>query len=777
MTMTDVRSPAPSGPNYQQTSNSSAVRRPSPKLAASALENEVLATLGLLLFSVAVAAGYARVFAGWQFLDDFVVMAVVGHGAGFALRRLAVPAWAAIPATIALMAWIIGFVHYRDSYTLLLPTSDTFELFQTELRLVRQQFRSAVAPVLFGNGWDVIAAIGMGLVVVLSDAFAFRALARAESLVPGGVLFVFIAALGTDRLRVGLTVALIIAGVAATVALRAHHAPQRPASIGRRRSPSQLVVPAALGTALVVGLVAGYAGPRLPGAGEDPIYETRGGNGGSVTEVISPLVDIRKRLTNRSNSELFVVQAEFESYWRSSALPRFDGTTWGLPERALSRADGQLSSARDGSNELRQEIRIVNLGGKFVPTAADPVAASPQDQLRWNADSSTLLKTGDDLATGEVYQIVSASPRFDAAALANATSTDAGDPIYLELPDNFPGVVRETALSVTADASTPYETALKLQNWFRDEFDYSLEVQAGHSNTAIEGFLRDRVGYCEQFAGTYAAMMRTLGIPARVAVGFTPGTQNDDGDYSVLGKNAHAWPEVWFDDFGWVPFEPTPGRGAPGAENYTDVPQQQDGSGIDPDLPAPTPGDAGDESDALPSGIEPFEPTPTAPASSLPGAAGEGAESPTVASRSATESDGFAVPWRTLGGVAGVGVLLGLPAMLRRLRRRRSISGDPTIAIASYWRRALNAAGEIGIRPLASSTPVEQAALTAVEFPIAARPMQSLAHAITTAAYAPAGEVPVAPSDCAQWCHQIEAAVNESISPVARVRRYFTRFN
>ena len=116
-----------------------------------------------------------------------------------------------------------------------------------------------------------------------------------------------------------------------------------------------------------------------------------------------------------------------------------------------------------------------------------------------------------------------------------------------------------------------------LQDWFRTEFTYSTDVPDGHGNSAIESFLENRVGYCEQFAGTFAAMARSLGIPARVAVGFTQGEQQDDGTYVVLGRNAHAWPEVWFDGYGWVPFEPTPGRGMPGAEAYTGVPPQQDG--------------------------------------------------------------------------------------------------------------------------------------------------------------------------------------------------------
>ena len=81
-----------------------------------------------------------------------------------------------------------------------------------------------------------------------------------------------------------------------------------------------------------------------------------------------------------------------------------------------------------------------------------------------------------------------------------------------------------------------------------------------------------RKGYCEQFAGTFAAFARSLGLPARVAVGFTQGTLGPDGLYHVEGKHAHAWPEVYFSGIGWVPFEPTPTRGAPGDEIFTGVP-------------------------------------------------------------------------------------------------------------------------------------------------------------------------------------------------------------
>ncbi len=782
--MTDARPSAPAPPPDGGRRGPVADHRERPTATATAVDDpalmtELIATIALTAFSIAVAAGYARVFSGWQFFDNFVVLAVVGHGTGFVGRRLRIPGAIAIVLMCAVMVWMIAFVHYRDSMTLLLPTGDTFDVFRQEIERVREEFQMAVAPVIYAGGWDVLAAIGMALTIVLADTFAFRAFARAEALVPGGVLFVFIAALGSDRSRIALTTALVAAGVVATVALRFHHGPQRNAVIGARRSPSRLVVPAALGMAAVVAAAAALVGPSLPGAGDEPIYETRGGNGGSVTNVVSPLVDIRSRLTNRSNAELFTVRADFESYWRLSALPRFNGEQWGLPERALSRVDGQLSAARDGAVQLSQEITITALGEKFVPAAADPQAASPQDGLRWNADSSTLLKTDGDLVPGETFEIVSASPRFDVTALQSATSTDAGDPIYLELPDDFPASVGDLARAVTAGATTPYDVALALQNWFRTEFTYSLEVQAGHSSNAIEGFLRDRVGYCEQFAGTYAAMLRTLGIPSRVAVGFTSGNFNGER-YSVLGKNAHAWPEVWFDGLGWVPFEPTPGRGAPGAENYTNVAPEQDATGIDPDA---APGDAA----PTPAPGQQVAPTTVAaPNATTPGGApalpdGIDPALTPAGGGDVPESDG-SVPVGALALFAVGGLALAAPALIRRVRRRR-MPNDPIGTVATLWQRSVDDLREVGLRPKPSVTPIEHAAAAAATFPVIARPFGSLAEVMTEVSFAPTASNRFVNSDrgaarldeCRQWNRQIERAVNDSITPTARVRRYFTQ--
>lgn len=725
---------------------------------------DLSAALVLASFSGVVAAGFARVFAGWQFLDNLLVIVVVGHGAGLLLRRLGVRGWLAVPALALVLTWLVGAIHYRFTYSSLLPTADTWSLFQAELELVRSQFRTAVAPVIYAAGWDVVASISVAVTVFLADTFAFRALARAEALVPGGVLFVFIAALGEDRLRIELTVALVLAGALTTVVLRAYHG-------GARR----LLTPAGVVAAAAIAAVAGLVGPNLPGAYAEEIYDPGSGGGGGVTEVVSPLVDIRSRLTNRSDTELFVVQANLESYWRSSALPRFDGTTWGLPERPLRSADGTLGSGRAGAVELRQRVRVVNLGGALVPAAPDPIRASPTESLRWNADVATLVHVDGDLGAGDVIDIVSASPRFDPATLAAATSTNPGDPIYFELPSDFPESVRQTAVEVTADASTPYEIALALQFWFRDEFTYSTEVQAGHGSNAIEAFLRDRVGYCEQFAGTYAAMMRSLGVPARVAVGFTPGNAIADGSFSVLGKHAHAWPEVWFDGLGWVAFEPTPGRGAPGGESYTQVAPEQDDTAADPDA-----AQDGDGETPVPTTVAPPETPDTAdpniPAEDLL----DGGDDLDAAAPASSDNDSSLTTWAMAFGLVLLAALA--PAVVRRLRRRRhgeSIDDE----LQRIWRRAEHVLRDVGVGSDPARTPIETAELTAARFPIAARPIRSLAEAVTSASFRREGTLGFDTTgaygssplrSCRNWCTQIERAVRDSSSWPVRLRRYFT---
>src|SRR5205085_11292606 len=116
-----------------------------------------------------------------------------------------------------------------------------------------------------------------------------------------------------------------------------------------------------------------------------------------------------------------------------------------------------------------------------------------------------------------------------------ASSTALAGTEFTDLPDGLPDIVTQEALAQTADYTTKYEKAVALQNWFRDNFDYSLQTVSGNGTDALEAFLTEgkggRTGYCEQFASAMAVMARTLNIPARVAVGFlSPELQSKDPD-------------------------------------------------------------------------------------------------------------------------------------------------------------------------------------------------------------------------------------------------------
>src|SRR5690606_28100941 len=110
--------------------------------------------------------------------------------------------------------------------------------------------------------------------------------------------------------------------------------------------------------AALVAVLAGVVGPRIPGAQAEPLYETRG-RGGGVTNVISPLVDIRSRLTSRGDTELFRVNADAPAYWRVTTLPAFDGQRFSLPQRPLERIGADPGAPLDGAPEIRQQIQVL----------------------------------------------------------------------------------------------------------------------------------------------------------------------------------------------------------------------------------------------------------------------------------------------------------------------------------------------------------------------------------------------------------------------------------
>jgi transglutaminase-like putative cysteine protease len=740
------------------TTTSLAMSEANAPAAANRPSETIPATVVLTALSVITAVGFGRVFSGWDFLGSMLFVVVGVHAVCLVLRLLNLPGYIALPLTMLFLFGLIAWKYYPDTLNGPFPSSRTWDFMWSDLQLARDQFPNAVAPVAPIGGFVIAATAASGLAALLSDAFAFRAYGRAEAAVPTAVLFVFAAALGIDNHRVLLTATWLGCALAAIAILRASHAQSEHAWIGQRARVLLSVLPLAgilAGCAAISGAV---LGPNLPGAGEKGLVKTSSRN--DVTEVLSPLVDIRSRLVTLTNVELFTVDAAEQRYWRVTGLLKFDGTTWGLADRDLVSVSGTFEQTPLGSTQLRQEFNIKGLKGNLLPAAYSPIAISRSD-IYWVEDSGTLVLPDDDgISRNDTYEIVSAKPNLNPDVLRAATSLNPPGPEATALPDDFPDSVRDTAKQITDGYTTTYDKAFALQEWFRSEFTYDLTVQKGHGNNAIRNFLQNRRGYCEQFSGAFAAMMRSLGIPARVAVGFTSGELRSDGLYHVFGRNAHAWPEVWFDGIGWVSFEPTPGRGEPGAQEYTGV-QPEQAAAEDPNGATPVTVPQGAPPTTAASGTNAVSTTlPRDPSTPTTRPAGVLADT--------TPDGGFsATTWLiTLMVLAALAWVALLPRVLARLAVRRR-SADPVERIEAAWRRSAQALSLIGLEPKLGETPLEHARRAERLSGIDHRTLRELAVCATAAIFGGVGDTGAAVR-CDQLAHEVVAAVKLRMNPVEK---------
>ena len=623
--------------------------------------------LALVLVHVSVALGFARLFEGTSFVAPLLGFVLGAHALAIAVRRSRAPGVLALPVALLGAVLAATWLLFPETTTLGLPTSATWEAARAALADARARYPEVIAPTEAVPGFLLAGGLALWLAAWFADWTAHRLRAGAEAIAPAAAVFTFCAILGSGRYELASAAALaasslVFLGLQRASLLRREQSwsPDQPAA-------SRSLVRSAAAIGAVAVLAGCLVGPTLPGARSEATLDWRGGSRGDRSRVtVSPMVELRRRLVDQSDEQVFQVTSDVRSYWRLTSLDRFDGEIWSsdgefrpaddeLPERVPDDLDGPL---------VHQAIEIDGLAAIWAPAAFEPVSVSSPDQdLRWDPASSTLIVDADaPTSDGLTYRVVSRAPAHDPAALAAAGSRDpaAIADRYEALPDDFPAMAADLAREVTRRSPDRYAAALALQAHFRT-YEYSLSVPAGHGDDALVDFLQRRVGYCEQFAGAYAAMARSLGIPARVAVGFTPGEQDprDPDQYIVRGRHAHAWPEVYFPDIGWVPFEPTPGRGIPGAERYTGVaPQQDDAVGAEPPASSTTP----DDPTVTTTAVRP-------PSSTTPQQRQDPAEVETRPSTPATGRD-RGLPWPLVAViVAGAGA-----ALAWRRRRARTVS-------------------------------------------------------------------------------------------------------
>ena len=730
----------------------------------AAAEASIGATLALAALTLAVAVGMGRLFAGGDHLVPLMAAAVVGHAVMWTGRRVGAPLALSALAAMALVALAGAWLLLMDTTTFGVPGPGTLNAARRALAGAWSEFGDVVAPAPPTDGFLLAAMTGVGATAVLADWAAFRMRVLFESVVPSFTLFVFTATLGDSAGR-SLMVALYLGTL--LLFLVVHRAGLESegtswfASRSRGGAGALLQGAAWLGLAAVVAAV--VVGPRLPGASADAVLAWRdsaqsGGDGRRTT--VSPLVDIRGRLVDQSASEVFTVKANNRAYWRLTSLDTFDGQIWSS-DRSYEQIGERVPAGGAGrvhSRPVEQTFTIRSLSSIWLPAAYRPVQVEGIDDVSYNADLGSLI-TGEDTTDGFTYRVVSAVPDLTGEDLEGGGAPLADRQRFVALPA-VPERVRAEARLATTGASTPYERALALQSYFRQSnFVYDLNASPGHDEQALENFLfRTRRGYCEQFAGAYAVLARSIGLPTRVAVGFTPGETDDKGVYHVRGLNAHAWPEVYLAGSGWVAFEPTPGRGAPGTEAYTGLPEAQ---------ASPQQGAAA--TTAVPTtAVGPDDPS-TPSTTAAPGSADTGADE--AETRPLWRHPAVLV---VLGMLTAAALVLVAIPLAKRVRRRRKRAGAVTPADQVWvaWTEAADAVARAGALRRPAETLDEHAvragAGAALPSP-AANALATLARDAAAASYSPEPLSEEAAQRARSSADTVEAAVNGMATKRQRV--------
>jgi transglutaminase-like putative cysteine protease len=447
---------------------------------------------------------------------------------------------------------------------------------------------------------------------------------------------------------------------------------------------------------------------------------------GKTISTLNPLVTMRRDLVRPANVDLLTMRTTSEhpseEYLRTVTLDEFTGDAWIAGKREVSQFDhlpdvAGLSPSVVTSPVLTQVTAAPALQSDYLPMTFPATKVDVAGEWRLDEKTVNLVShKGRKQISGTHWTVQSLDIAPTEKDVVDASP--AGDYLqqYLKLPDNIPAVVKDMALRVTKGAANPLEIAAALQGWFRNpaNFTYDLRSNFGSGSNDLVAFLRDRRGYCEQFAATMAVMARQLGVPARVDVGFTAGKLSDDGlSRTISAYDAHAWPELWIPNLGWTRFEPTPGSANSNPSAPSWLPRL--GKGVqDPDnndrknddQPTSKPEDAagagGDNGDGDGGGQQ-AAPTPV------------GCDPGTHFNKSTEGCDPNPDVWWKrwwkweLGGL-GLLLLLAAPALIRELIRRRrwliagrTQSGSEVAEIA--WRELGDDAVDLGLAWPDSRTP------------------------------------------------------------------------
>jgi len=584
------------------------------------------------------------------------------------------------------------------------PTGASVAELDRLIRRASETVLSETAPVAPNVGIVMVVCAVLGLAVILVDALA----------VPLGMP----AATGAGLLAILVVPAMIkpqsvgfwgftaaVAGYLMILACSQWFVPDSRGSVDSARNPGQVRRAALTGS---VALVATMLVPMaIPGFDQGTFPQGSRLNPWGTSTGLNPMITLGNSLRTPAGTGriTYATNSSAPLYLRSVTVDHFDGDSWGPDDRNASRRplgsqiDPGYTVLADEQQLLVTAIDAGTFTSPYLPAPYPPESVRGLDG-RWSWDPATLsIKGTDTTSRRQQYLVTSSVPKLTAGLLARSSSGVQGiSEDFTRIPGNVPDIVRATAGTVAGPSATPYEKAMAIQRYLRSaEFTYSLQspVQGGYDGNGLSvlaDFLDQKSGYCIHYASAMAVMARLEGIPSRIAVGYAPGRltgatvsvagQGALPEYEVDARDAHAWPELYFQGLGWVPFEPTPSRGV--------VPDYAT------EASAPSAPGALENNDDLVPGATPA-PAPAPSAAPLPAPGGGGG----------TDAGAQLLPLLLgLGGVLGAALLAAAPRLARTgIRARRLRPAEPGTAAVLAWSEMADLGTDYGLPPKSSETP------------------------------------------------------------------------
>jgi transglutaminase-like putative cysteine protease len=541
--------------------------------------------LGLVAASATLlaAAPLSAIFASWTWLLDCILAVGMIAGGAVLARTLRFPVWAQAASMVGVLLLILTWMFPSGHELLgLLPSPGTFNHFGQLVNQAGTDTRSYGVPVPDRKGLLFVAVLGIGAVAIAVDLLTVVLRRPALAGLPMLAIYSVPVAVYVDSVPV---LPFIVGAVGYLWLLVADNV-DRVRRFGRRFTgdgrdvdvwePSPL---AAAGRRLaVIGVAAAVLLPlAVPGITTgllSRLTQSGGGIGGpgignGSGGRINLFASLTGRLRETDTREMLKVTTNDPQpfYLRIAVGDVLNGQGVGSRPntgRSIRRTlpDPRNSPTTDSANytEYSATIESTGLDQTLAPVYSTTIGINDLDGTWLYDTAAQAVYSQRNTTRKQKYKIDYLHATYTATQLQTAQPLSHNDPLWVQntqAPTD--ATVKSEVDKLIKGKRTDYDKVRAIYNYFsRDNgFSYNLSTQIGTSGSDIASFLKNKAGYCQQYAAAMTWMVRAAGIPARVAFGFTRGTKSG-GTYIITNRNAHAWTEVYLDGFGWVPFDATP---------------------------------------------------------------------------------------------------------------------------------------------------------------------------------------------------------------------------